>query len=122
MVFAILNVPLGLSEVAAFATGASAYPSANMPLAFILSAPAMLTIGMVYALFTAAMPRSGGDYVWASRVLHPSIGFGVNFFVTFILLSSAGLNSLLMATWFLPPVFPIMWWDAAPEFSSDTAG
>jgi basic amino acid/polyamine antiporter, APA family len=71
MVFAILNVPLGLSEVAAFATGASAYPAANMPLAFILSAPATLTLGMVYALFTAAMPRSGGDYVWASRVLHP---------------------------------------------------
>ena len=93
MVFAILNVPLGLSQVSAFATGASAYPSANMPLAFIFSAPAMLTLGMVYALFTAAMPRSGGDYVWASRILHPSIGFGVNFFVSFILLSSAGLNS-----------------------------
>ena len=122
MVFAILNVPLGLSEVAAFATGASAYPSANMPLAFILSAPAMLTLGMVYALFTAAMPRSGGDYVWASRILHPSIGFGVNFFVSFILLSSAGLNSLLMATWFLPPVFHIIGLDNVAAFCADTTG
>jgi basic amino acid/polyamine antiporter, APA family len=122
MVFAILNVPLGLSEVAAFATGASAYPAANMPLAFIFSAPAMLTLGMVYALFTAAMPRSGGDYVWASRVLHPSIGFGVNFFVSFILLSSAGLNSLLMATWFLPPVFHIIGLDGVAKFSADTTG
>ena len=122
MVFAILNVPLGLSEVAAFATGASAYPAANMPLAFIFSAPAMLTLGMVYALFTAAMPRSGGDYVWTSRVLHPSIGFGVNFFVSFILLSSAGLNSLLMATWFLPPVFHIIGLDGLAAFSADTTG
>ncbi len=122
MVFAILNVPLGLSEVAAFATGSSAYPSANMPLAFILSAPAMLTLGMVYALFTAAMPRSGGDYVWASRILHPSIGFGVNFFVSFILLSSAGLNSLLMATWFLPPVFHIIGLDNVAAFCADTTG
>lgn len=122
MVFAILNVPLGLSEVAAFATGASAYPAANMPLAFILSAPAMLTLGMVYALFTAAMPRSGGDYVWASRILHPSIGFGVNFFVSFILLSSAGLNSLLMATWFLPPVFHILGLNGLAAFSADTTG
>ena len=122
MTFAILNVPLGLSEVAAFATGASAYPSANMPLAFILSAPAMLTLGMVYALFTAAMPRSGGDYVWASRILHPSIGFGVNFFVSFILLSSAGLNSLLMATWFLPPVFHIIGLDNVAAFCADTTG
>ena len=122
MVFAILNIPLGLAEVSAFATGASAYPAANMPLAFVLSAPAMLTIGMVYALFTAAMPRSGGDYVWASRVLHPSIGFGVNFFVTFILLSSAGLNSLLMATWFLPPVFHILGLDNVAAFCADTTG
>lgn len=122
MVFAILNIPLGLAEVSAFATGASVYPSANMPLAFVLSAPAMLTIGMVYALFTAAMPRSGGDYVWASRVLHPSIGFGINFFVTFILLSSAGLNSLLMATWFLPPVFHIIGLDSVAAFCADTTG
>jgi basic amino acid/polyamine antiporter, APA family len=122
MVFAILNVPLGLSEVAAFATGASAYPAANMVLAFIFSAPAMLTLGMVYALFTAAMPRSGGDYVWTSRILHPSIGFGVNFFVSFILLSSAGLNSLLMATWFLPPVFHILGLDNVAAFSADTKG
>jgi basic amino acid/polyamine antiporter, APA family len=122
VVFAILNVPLGLSEVAAFATGASVYPAANMPLAFIFSAPAMLTIGMVYALLTAAMPRSGGDYVWASRILHPAIGFGVNFFVTFILLSSAGLNSLLMATWFLPPVFHILGLDGVAAFSADTTG
>jgi len=93
-----------------------------MPLAFIFSAPAMLTIGMVYALLTAAMPRSGGDYVWASRILHPAIGFGVNFFVTFILLSSAGLNSLLMATWFLPPVFHILGLDGAAAFSADTTG
>lgn len=122
MVFAILNIPLGLSEVAAFATGTSTFPAANMPLAFIFSAPAMLTIGMVYALFTAAMPRSGGDYVWASRVLHPAIGFGVNFFVTFILLSSAGLNSLLMATWFLPPVFHIIGLDNVAAFCADTTG
>jgi APA family basic amino acid/polyamine antiporter len=122
MVFAILNVPLGLAEVAAFATGASAYPAANMPLAFIFSAPAMLTLGMVYALFTAAMPRSGGDYVWTSRILHPSIGFGVNVFVSFVLLSSAGLNSLLMATWFLPPVFHILGLDGLAAFSADTTG
>src|SRR5258708_9629947 len=118
MVFAMLNVPLGLSEVSAFATGATVYPAANMPLAFIISAPAMLTIGMVYALFTAAMPRSGGDYVWASRVLHLSIGFGVNFFVTFILLSRPGLTSLLMATGFLPPFFHILGLQVAAAFTA----
>lgn len=120
MVFAILNVPLGLSQVSAFVP--VNYPNANLPLAFLISAPAMLTIGMVYALFTSAMPRSGGDYVWTSRVLHPAIGFGINFFVTFILLASAGANSLFMATWFLPPVFHILGMDGLAAFSADTTG
>jgi amino acid transporter len=121
VVFAILNVPLGLAEVSAYAPGL--FPGANMALAFILSAPAMLTLGMVYALFTAAMPRSGGDYVWASRILHPAVGFAVNFFVTFILLASAGLNSYLMATWFLPPVLYIMGLgDAAAWCATQTGG
>lgn len=120
VVFAILNVPLGLSQVTAFTP--ALFPGANMALAFVLSAPAMLTLGMIYALFTAAMPRSGGDYVWASRILHPAVGFAVNFFVTFILLASAGLNSYFMATWFLPPVLYIMGLGGAAAWCATQTG
>src|SRR5215469_8335879 len=120
LVFAILNVPLGLTEVTNFAP--FVFPGANLWLAFVISAPFMLAIGMVYALFTAAMPRSGGDYVWTSRVLHPAIGFAVNFFVTYVLLASAGLNSYLMATWFLPPVFYIMGLGNVATFCASQAG
>ncbi len=120
VVFAILNVPLGLTEVANFAP--AVFQGANLPLAFVISAPFMLAIGMVYALFTAAMPRSGGDYVWTSRIIHPAIGFSVNFFVTYVLLASAGLNSYLMATWFLPPVFYIMGLGNVATFCASQAG
>ena len=41
------------------------------------------SIAIVYALLVSTFPRSGGDYVFNSRVLHPSLGFGFNFSLVF---------------------------------------
>jgi len=43
----------------------------------------------VWWMLTAIMPRTGGDYVFASRALHPSLGFAASFGVTFALALSA---------------------------------
>ena len=36
-------------------------------------------LGVVYALFASVYPRSGGEYVFLSRVVHPAVGFVVSF-------------------------------------------
>jgi basic amino acid/polyamine antiporter, APA family len=41
------------------------------------------SIAIVYAMLVSTFPRSGGDYVFNSRVLHPSLGFGFNFSLVF---------------------------------------
>jgi amino acid transporter len=52
----------------------SGFPGGNFPLAALLTIP--LALGVVYAFgfMTAAIPRSGGDYVIVSRTLHPALG------------------------------------------------
>src|SRR5438309_1882706 len=57
----------------------STFPEASLPGGILLSfIPAVLSAG-VYVFFSVAMPRSGGDYVFISRTLHPAIGFAANF-------------------------------------------
>lgn len=46
---------------------------------------AILFIALVFALMSMAMPRSGGDYIYVSRIIHPTMGFGLNFAIAMFL-------------------------------------
>ena len=104
--FGILNVALGL--VQAFAYAPYVFPGSSMAVAFLIALPGAFFIGLLNALFTAAMPRSGGDYVWVSRSLSPVVGFAVNFFATFGVIAAAAVNIWYMASNFLAPVLYIL--------------
>jgi amino acid transporter len=69
-----MNVAVG--AVFLFLQAQTAFPRGNMLLAVVIGTVLMaLTLLWVYSEFAAAMPRSGGDYVFVSRVLHPIVGF-----------------------------------------------
>jgi APA family basic amino acid/polyamine antiporter len=55
------------------------FPGADMPIAILLAMVPSLVLGTVYVIFNIAMPRSGGEYLYISRCLHPSVGFAANF-------------------------------------------
>lgn len=55
------------------------YPGSNAMLGVALAAVIGLPGAFLYAMLTQVMPRTGGDYVFNSRALHPSIGFAANF-------------------------------------------
>jgi amino acid transporter len=57
----------------------SAYQGSNAWVAFLIAALLGLPGAFLYAMLARIMPRTGGDYVFNSRSLHPSIGFAGNF-------------------------------------------
>jgi basic amino acid/polyamine antiporter, APA family len=59
-----------------------AFPGANLPVSVLLALIPAALLGGVYVLFGIAMPRSGGDYIYISRALHPSIGLAANMSAT----------------------------------------
>lgn len=53
----------------------SLFPGANLPLTMLMFlVPAFFTF-MLYRELSIAMPRSGGDYIYVSRIINPGVGF-----------------------------------------------
>ena len=76
--FNVIGYALGLVlAITPFFAGAL-FPGANIFVIVILGTIFSLFNGLVYSLLAGAMPRSGGEYVYIGRVLHPAIGFMAN--------------------------------------------
>lgn len=56
-----------------------AFPGADPFWVTIFAAALCVFPVLLYGLFMAVMPRSGGDYVFVSRTFHPWVGFAANF-------------------------------------------
>lgn len=75
------------------------YPSANLSLSTIAALIPALVIALTYVLMSIAMPRTGGDYVWVARVIHPVVGFMVNFGLTFVLFTFIAIDVTVFTQW-----------------------
>jgi APA family basic amino acid/polyamine antiporter len=51
------------------------FPATNPVLGLIVAGIAVVPIYTAYSMLASAMPRSGGDYIFQSRILHPALGF-----------------------------------------------
>lgn len=59
--------------------GTGTFPGANIWLSIILCGVIFGLVFVVYGVLGSAMPRSGGDYVFTSRLLSPVVGFTLAF-------------------------------------------
>ena len=63
-------------------------PGGNPFLAILLVVPMSLAFSYAFGLLTQMIPRSGGDYMLVSRVIHPAVGY-----VSVFCMTTAGLLS-----------------------------
>jgi amino acid transporter len=75
------------------------YPGASGFLAFLIAAGLGLPGAFLYAMLTQLMPRTGGDYVFNSRALHPSVGFAGNLSYSFWLAVVIGVYTTYIAAY-----------------------
>jgi basic amino acid/polyamine antiporter, APA family len=78
---------------------AAFYPGSSAILSFLIAALLGLPGAFLYAMLTQLMPRTGGDYVFNSRALHPSLGFAGNFSYSFWLAVVIGVYTTYIAAY-----------------------
>jgi len=74
LIFAALNMSVGLSAWWLFLWGPYIAPGGNLYIGVLITLVMMIFGGLAWAFLASIVPRSGGEYVFNSRILHPILG------------------------------------------------
>src|SRR5512147_2879101 len=95
---AVFSAPVGATLAWGVFFALSAFPGADLVWATIISFVLNIPVLIMMALLASSMPRTGGDYVWVSRILSPPLATISNF--------GAALSAMIGAT-FWARYFPV---------------
>jgi amino acid transporter len=95
----VLNPAVGLVTIA---VALAIFPGTDMTWPFVIAAVLVLFLALCYAQLVSSMPRTGGDFVFVSRVLHPVLGamLGGGLLLSFML--TGGINTTIFSQQYLP--------------------
>ena len=84
------------------------FPATNPITGLIVAAIAIIPIYTAYSMLASAMPRSGGDYIFQSRILHPALGFTALFAQCVWLWYWLELSGYWLGAMVLSPMFSLL--------------
>jgi len=108
LVYNMNFVSIGLMAVLVFLFATAFYPGANLYLMVFLTFACVIPTSLVFAFFAAAMPRSGADYVYVSRTLHPALGMMSSWNNTAWWFMYGGVPSAFFAYYGVAPFFSVV--------------
>lgn len=79
------------------------YPGSSMELSTLIAMIFGITIVACYGMLAAVYPRSGAEYVFLSRSLHPAVGFALSFNFTAWQIFYVGLNGAFLSLFAIQP-------------------
>jgi amino acid transporter len=95
---AVFSAPVGATLAWGVFFALSAFPGSDLVWATIISFVINIPVLLMMSLLASSMPRTGGDYVWVSRILSPPLALVSNF--------GAALSATIGAT-FWARYFPV---------------
>lgn len=101
-------ISIGLLLTFMFLFMPSLYPGVNMYLSTIIAVVITIPTALVYSFLAASMPRSGGDYVYVSRIMGPAWGTMANWNVTIWWFFYGGVPSAYFARFGIAPMLRVL--------------
>lgn len=98
------------------------FPGADLPTTVLIAEIVAVVVAIFYAVFNTSMPRTGGDYIWNSRVIHPVVGLSMNFFFNVALLSIGGATMFWVTQYSLGPMFEVLGMAGVATFLEGSLG
>lgn len=104
--FAYNVLAIGILFPWAYLWASAVFPAAHVPIGILLTGILMVPMWFAYSWLSASMPRSGGDYVFQTRIISGPVGFAVTVmgasFVMYIpfagwMLTATGLAPMIAA-------------------------
>src|ERR1700676_1978804 len=104
----VFSAPVGATLAFGIFYALGAFPGADMVTALLIAFAVNIPVCIMMSMMASAMPRTGGDYVWISRILHPAVAVFSNFSAAISALIGAAFWARAFAVLALGPALAVL--------------
>ena len=105
---AVFSAPVGATLAFGILYALGLFPGADMVVALLIAFAVNIPVCIMMSMMASAMPRTGGDYVWISRILHPAVAVFSNFSAAISALIGAAFWARSFAVLALGPALAVL--------------